>query len=137
LYDTYNLPRAGCVPQITQTDSGFVPIYERRFIGEDPITNTIERHYLGMAKLPYRGKLGWEYEMLRQETFECNTTKLLGHLVALGCLRQEKSSIMVFGHDGMRQLLKEYTRPDPPIYVYTVQCDLPVWIEDFEFPNSV
>lgn len=131
IYDTYRLPRAGYVPQVGTSDSGFIPIYERRFIGMDPITNTIVRHYANMARLPLRGKLDWEYEMLMRGTFQCNTTKLLNHLVALGYLERKKVSTLVFGQPGLDQLLREYTSPDPPIYEYEVLHNLPVWIVDF------
>lgn len=137
IYEKYKLPREGCVPQITHTDSGFIPAYERRFIGMDPIRNTIVRNYANIAKLPLRGKLDWEYGMLGEDTFECNNTKLLSHLAALGYLEQEKNSILVFGQDGLDRLIKEYVDPDPQIYRYTVIYDLPVWTTDFVSSNSI
>jgi hypothetical protein len=137
IYDTYKLSRAGCVPQVTQEDSGFIPTYERRFIGMDPIRNTLIRNYANVAKLPLRGKLDWEYDMLNEGTFQCNSTKLVNHLVALGYLEQEKISTLVYGQDGLEQLLKEYIHPEPPIYQYTVLCDLPAWVADFQVSNSI
>lgn len=131
LYDACNLPKEGCVPQSSgKTPHGFVPTYEKRFIGMDPLTNTIMRRYTNIAKLPMRGKLPWEYGMLDDGVFRCNSTQLLSYLVKLGYLDQEKESCLVYGEEGMKQLVKEYTNPDPPIYVYTVLCKLPDWIVD-------
>jgi len=131
LYSSCDLPREGCVPQATRTNSGFVPTYERRFIGIDPLRNTVTRNYTYIAKLPLRGKLDWEYDMFNEETFRCNHTKLLRHLVVLGYLHQEKISHLVFGNEGLKCLLKEYTCPESHIYEYTIMCKLPVWIIDF------
>jgi hypothetical protein len=131
IYDTYGLPRAGCVPQVTLSNSSFVPVYERRFIGMDPLRNTIMRHYANIAKLPLRGKSDWEYDQLNESSFECNNTKLLSHLTALGYLEQEKLSTFVYGQPGLELLLKEYANPDPQIYRYNIVYNLPSWIVDF------
>jgi hypothetical protein len=130
IYDTYGLPRSGCVPQATNDRSAFVPTYERRFIGVDPIYNTIVRNYSGIAKLPKRGRVRWNIGMLDLGTFECNSTKLLNYLEALGYVEQEKVSQFTFGEEGLRELLREYTRPEPPIYQYTVVSRLPLWLSD-------
>jgi hypothetical protein len=137
VYQTYGLPKAGCVPQIMGINSSFVPIYEKRFIGLDPIHNTIARSYNDVAKLPRRGKIDHNTDMFDDDTFECNSTRLLSYLTTLGYLEQEKMDELVFGYDGLQQLLKEYTRPDPCVYRYTVLCKLPNWITDFMFSNSI
>jgi len=131
LYDTYGLPREGCVPQVTRSNSGFVSAYEKRYIGMDPIYNTITRCYAGIVKLPLREYSKWEYGMLESQVFRCNSTKLLKHLTSLGYLEQEKVSRYVFGEEGLKELLKEYTHPDPAVYDYTVIRELPVWISDY------
>jgi hypothetical protein len=137
LYDTYHLPKGGCVPQITGGLLGFVPIYERRFIGVDPLTNTLSRLYVNIARLPLRGKVEWDMgEMLTQHTFRCNSSKILRHLVCLGYLEQEKVSTYVFGQDGLTQLIQEYTEPDPLIYDYVVKSELPMWLTDYVESNS-
>lgn len=97
----------------------------------DSIENTISRHYTGNARLPLRGKLPWEYGMLDQTEFRCNSTKLLRHLVALGYLKQEKLHCCVYGEAGYKQIIREFSNPDPPIYAYEQVCDLPFWIVDF------
>jgi hypothetical protein len=71
--------------------------------------------------------------MLDDPVFRCNRTKLLGHLVTLGCIHQEKVSMMVYGKEGLDALLREYSSPEPPVYEYTVKCQLPVWIRDVVF----
>lgn len=126
-YCTNRLPLEGNVPQVAYSQLGFVPIYERRFIGIDPIQNTLERHYAGIARLPKRGKLRLEVEMLSMPKFECNSTPLLRHLVLLGYLEQEKTHECVFGEEGLSRLIAEYMCPDPIIYGYTVLCELPSW----------
>lgn len=131
LYDTYDLPREGCVPQVTRSRSGFISAYEKRYIGMDPIYNTIVRSYTGIAKLPLRDRVKWEYGMFEEGVFRCNSTKLLKHLTALGYLEQEKSHRYVFGEEGLKELLKEYTCPDPIVYDYTIKCTLPAWIIDY------
>lgn len=131
VYDTYNLPREGCVPQVSLVPSSFVPTYERRFIGTDPIRNTIERNYANIATLPLRGVVKWKCGMLSDSEFRCNSTKLLNYLTKLGYLHQEKIHTYVFGYDGLSQLINEYVCPDPAIYHYTVQRKLPEWIVDF------
>lgn len=133
IYDTYGLPRSGCVPQSANIRSAFIPAYERRFIGMDPISNTIERNYTNIARLPRRGYEKWNLGMMSHGTFECNSTKLLNYLEALGYIEQEKVTIYVFGYEGLQQLLKEYTSPDPPIYRYTVVRKLPGWISNYSF----
>jgi hypothetical protein len=136
IYRTYGLPREGCVPQATQCNSGFVSAYEKRYIGECPLRNTINRNYTGIAKLPLRGKIKWEYDMFNDATFLCNQNKLLKHLVVLGYLHHEKISSYVYGKEGLDMLLKEYTHPEQPIYEFTILRSLPVWLSDFMFSNS-
>jgi hypothetical protein len=131
IYDTYGLPRSGCVPQAQNARSAFVPIYEKRFIGLDPLYNTIVRNYSGIAKLPLRGYVKWDPGMLEHETFQCNSTKLLNYLEALGYIEQEKVSQFTFGEDGLRELLSEYISPEPPIYQYHVVRRLPRWLSDY------
>lgn len=133
VYDTYNLPREGCVPQISGGNSGFVPIYERRFIGVDPIYNTITRLYQDIARVPHRGISRCDMEMLENGRFQCNSNAMLRHLVILGYLEQEKMSEHVYGMDGLNRLLKEYTHPDPPIYDYHTIPTLPGWVSKFVF----
>lgn len=137
MYATYGLPKAGCVPQVTPGRQGFVPIYERRFIGLDPLSNTITRHYANIAIVPLRGHLSCEVYMLEDATFRCNSTKLLKHLVSLGYLHQEKIRAYVYGHEGLQLLIQEYTDPDPPIYEYTIVSKLPVWAFDVIASNSM
>jgi len=36
----------------------------------------------------------------------------------------------------MKRLLKEYARPDPRVYDYTVVGTLPDWVSDLEALNS-
>jgi hypothetical protein len=133
MYDTYKLPKAGCVPQALHDSSSFVPIYEKRFIGLDPIRNTIIRNYTGIARLPLRGKQEWQYEMFQDGTFRCNNTKLLSYLVKLGYVEQVKIQTLSFGNAGLDQLIREYVDPDPLIYDYTIMRKLPTWITDFSF----
>jgi hypothetical protein len=97
----------------------------------DPIDNTITRCYAGIAKLPLREYVKWKYDMLENQSFRCNSTKLLKHLTSLGYLEQEKVSRYVFGEEGLKELLKEYTCPDPAVYDYTVIRELPEWISDY------
>jgi hypothetical protein len=130
IYDTYGLPRSGCVPQATNERSAFVPAYEKRFIGMDPLHNTIVRNYGGIATLPRRGHQRWNPGMMQQGIFECNSTKLLNYLEALGYIEQEKVSQLTFGEEGLRELLREYMNPEPPIYRYTVVRRLPLWLSD-------
>jgi hypothetical protein len=130
VYNTYQLPKGGCVPQISGAKSSFVPIYERRFLGVDPLYNTIVRNYEGIAKLPKRERIDWDADFLECSTFDCNSSKLLNYLVILGYLEQEKQSHYVFGHQGLQQLIKEYMNPDPAIYTYTVLCELPNWVRE-------
>jgi hypothetical protein len=96
----------------------------------DPIRNTIDRNYAGTARLPLRGKLDWSKYMLEDQTFRCNRTEMLGHLVALGYYRQEKLFCHVYGYEGLELLLREYVNPDPPVYEYERLCDLPAWALD-------
>lgn len=137
VYDTYKLPKGGCVPQITGGPLGFVPIYERRFIGMDPIYNTITRLYNGIAILPLRGHEPLRYDMLQENVFSSNHHKLLRQLQILGYLEQEKEKCFVYGDSGLKQLLQEYTKPEPPIYKYTVIQILPNWVDSFEVSNSI
>jgi len=137
IYRTNSLPTGGCVPQVTRGNLGFVPIYEKRFIGEDPISNTLIRHYNGLAHLPLRRRVDWDPEMINDGEFECNSSNILRHLVALGVLEQEKLSCIVYGKEGLDQLLKEYTHHDPRLYKYTVIDELPLWWSDYVASNSV
>lgn len=130
MYDTYKLPRGGCVPQATRTRSAFIPAYEKRYIGIDPIHNTISRNYSGIATLPLRGHERWNPGMLQVDTFQCNTTKMLNYLEVLGYVEREKVSKLVYGHEGLQQLLKEYVDPEPPIYTFNVIHKLPTWVGD-------
>jgi hypothetical protein len=114
-------------------NSSFVPIYEKRFIGVDPIHNTLVRTYAGTATLPRREYVGWDPDFLDDMTFTCNSSKLLNYLTLLGYLEQEKQKELVFGYEGLQQLLKEYTKPDPPLYQYTVLRQLPNWVKDQRF----
>jgi hypothetical protein len=133
LYKRFDLPREGCVPQITHELSGFVPIYEKRYIGLDPIYNTISRTYTNIATLPLRRIERVTVDMLRDDVFECNQGKLLKHLTILGYIEQESLTCQVFGYDGLQLLLKEYIRPDPTIYRFKVIRKLPDWINDIVF----
>jgi hypothetical protein len=131
VYRTYGLPLEGFVPQTQGNTSGFIPTYEKRFIGLDPIYNTLSRNYRSMVKLPLREYIKMDVHMLFEENFRCNSNKCLKHLEALGYVTQEKVGIVVLGVDGMRQLLKEYQDPDPPIYQYTIVKKLPKWVVDY------
>lgn len=130
IYRKYGLPKAGCVPQLEHNAMGFVPAYEKRYIGMDPITNTIKRNYVNVARIPLRGVEEYDTGMLNEVTFRCNQTKLLRHLVVLGYLQQEKEDQLVFGYEGLQLLLKEYIAPDPIIYTYKVVRKLPNWTSD-------
>jgi hypothetical protein len=132
IYSEQNLPLSGNVPQTSHKSLGFVSAYERRFIGLDPIRNTLERNYGGFVRLPRRGQCDWEYDMFSGTKFACNQTSLLKHLVTLGYLEQEKVSSYVFGQEGLDQLLKEFTDPDRDVYDYTITRNLPTWVQDFE-----
>lgn len=137
IYDTYSLPREGCVPQVTPSSHGFIPAYERRYIGLDPLRNTLLRHYSDTVRLPVRGIVEYENGMLRLPCFRCNRTKILGHLVVLGILEQEKQHELTYGQEGRNLLLKEYCDPEPVVYVYTVLCKLPVWVEELLIHDSI
>jgi len=137
IYDEYELPREGCVPQATPSaTTGFVPAYERRYIGEDPISNTICRHYTNIAKVPLRDVCKMEWHMLSESKFRCNQNSLLSLLERLGYVDVEKPSVYVYGEEGMKRLLKEYIRPDPRLYDYSVLSTLPGWISDLVVLNS-
>lgn len=136
IYGEYGLPREGCVPQVTPSTLGFVPAYEKRYIGCDPISNTINRLYQNIAKVPMREYRPMEWSMLSEERFTCNQTKLLRHLEILGYVEQEKMDVYVYGEGGLSRLLKEYTRPDPRVYEYTVVRKLPAWVWDLMLLNS-
>jgi hypothetical protein len=133
IYDTYGLPREGCVPQISGNDSGFVPIYERRFIGLDPIYNTISRLYANIARVPHRGLLQWTSDMLGDNTFTCNSNSTLRHLIILGYVEQTKLNEYVFGDKGLTRLLTEYTKPEAQVYEYQVLHRLPKWVTESTF----
>jgi len=137
IYNEYELPREGCVPQATHNaNTGFVPAYERRYIGIDPITNTISRNYANIAKVPLREKCEMEWYMLSDTRFRCNQNSLLSLLERLGYVGSEKPSMYVYGEEGMKRLLKEYVRPDPRIYDYFVVSTLPDWVSDLIALNS-
>jgi hypothetical protein len=127
VYEEYRLPREGCVPQVRTTALGFVPAYEERFIGIDPITNTIDRHYSGMARVPYREKVRLEGYMLDEQQFRCNQCRLLRYLEILGYLEQKKVDVLMFGEEGHDRLITEYVSPEPRVYDYLVLRQLPEW----------
>jgi hypothetical protein len=131
IYHDFVFPRNGCITQIQHNPLGFVPAYERRYIGLCPITNTINRHYNGIAKLPLREYMKFEYSFLQERTFCCNSTKLLGTLERLGYVEREKQIRHVFGEEGYLQLLKEYNDAGVPVFRYRVLDSLPVWITDY------
>jgi hypothetical protein len=131
IYSEYGLPREGCVPQAAPSTLGFVPAYEKRYIGCDPITNTINRLYQNVAKVPMREYMPMAWDaLLSEEPFTCNQSKLLRHLEMLGYVEQEKVDVYVYGEEGLSRLLTEYMRPDPRVYRYTVVQKLPNWIPD-------
>lgn len=136
IYSEYGLPREGCVPQATPTSIGFVPAYEKRYIGQDPITNTIQRLYRNVAKVPMREFVPMEWEMLSDDVFTCNQTKLLRHLEMLGYVEMEKIDVYVYGEEGLSRLLKEYLSPDPRVYRFKVVHKLPGWTSDLMLLNS-
>lgn len=136
VYGEYGLPREGCVPQATPSSRGFVPAYEKRYIGRDPISNTIQRLYQNIARVPMRERKPMEWEMLSGPVFTCNQTKLLRHLEVLGYVEQEKLDVYVYGEEGLSRLLKEYTKPDPKVYQYRVVRQLPGWVSDLMSLNS-
>jgi len=128
LYSAYDLPRGGCVPQTALVTSCFIPAYERRYIGLDPLHNTISRNYSGVTRLPIRGRMDFRSDMVDEGAFRCNSTPLLNHLVVLGYLEQKKEFHVVFGDEGYAELLKEYINPELPIYTYEVVTSLPTWL---------
>jgi hypothetical protein len=130
IYGTYGLPRGGCVPQATHENSAFVPAYEKRYIGLDPIHNTIVRNYSNIARLPLRRREEWNPGLLDYDSFECNSTKLMSYLEALGYVESEKLVCYVFGYEGLQRLLDEYMNPEPRVYRYTVVNSLPRWVKD-------
>lgn len=137
IYDEYELPREGCVPQAAHNaTTGFVPAYERRYIGIEPISNTICRNYTNIARVPLRDVVKMEWYMLSDEVFRCNQNALLSLLERLGYVSSEKPCVYVYGEEGMKRLLKEYARPDPRVYDYTVVGTLPDWVSDLEALNS-
>lgn len=131
VYSKYKLPKEGCVPQLASTSPfGFVPAYERRYIGMDPITNTINRLYQNMAKIPMRESRPMTKDLLANNSFMCNSNPLLRHLEVLGYIEQDRLDVYVFGEEGLQKLTIEYVNPDPRVYSYTVKCKLPDWIWD-------
>jgi hypothetical protein len=131
MYSEYGLPKGGNVPQLGNSKLGFVSTYERRFIGINPLINTIQRNYVDIARLPLRDHIPWDHGMFIEGEFMCNQTPLLKHLEVLGYLEQEKISIYVCGREGMEQLMKEYTKPEPRVYRYFVIKKLPSWVIDY------
>lgn len=73
--------------------------------------------------------------MLSECKFRCNQNLLLSLLEKLGYVDVEKPSIHVYGEEGMKRLLKEYIRPDPRLYDYSVLSTLPSWISDLAVLN--
>jgi hypothetical protein len=131
VYNAYALPKEGYVPQCTlQSHFGFIPTYERRFIGVDPIWNTLCRHYTGTVEVRLRGCVQWDVGQLQEGTFRCNSNGVLRHLVCLGVMEQNKLSVEAYGEDGLQRLLKEYMDPDPPIYEYVCSSKIPAWITE-------
>jgi len=128
VYKEYGLPREGSVPQVHASPYGFVPAYEQRYIGEDPITNTIKRVYVDIAKVPLRLYLEFDRQMLDDTSFRCNRTKLLGHLEILGYVEQVKVNTLVHGEEGLERLIREYVRPEPRVYDYMITHKLPDWV---------
>jgi hypothetical protein len=127
MYKEFRLPREGCVPQVTPSSLGFVPAYERRYLGLEPITNTIGRLYTGIARVPLREKIPMEEYMLGEASFRCNQSKLLRYLEILGYVEQEKLDICMFGKAGYERLVSEYLYSEPRVYNYIPKKELPVW----------
>lgn len=130
VYNEYSLPREGCVPQVHASPFGFVPAYEKRYIGQDPITNTIKRTYTNTAKVPLRLRIEFDRQMLDDTSFRCNRNKLLGHLEILGYIEQKKVDMIVHGESGLKCLIQEYLKPEPRVYDYTIKYKLPDWVPD-------
>jgi len=128
IYEEYSLPRDGCVPQVHAATLGFVPAYEERYIGIDPITNTIGRHYAGIARVPLREKVRLEMGMLEESTFRCNQNRLLRYLEMLGYLEQKKVDVLLSGEEGYDRLIMEYVSPEPRVYDYLILRRLPRWV---------
>jgi len=127
MYARANLPREGNVPQCGNRQLGFVSAYAKRFIGLDPIVNTINRHYRGFAVLPRRGYEQVDLRVCEDPTFLSGSNALLNYLEILGYLEKKKQNVTVYGEIGLHILTKEYTDPDPSIYEYTIVRPLPPW----------
>lgn len=129
LYDRLSLPYDGYVPQIHGRSYGFVPQYDKRFLGIEPKMNTISRCYQSIARVPLRRYERFEEERLWIDIeFECNSTGLLSYLANMGYLERKAVDILVYGEEGFVRLLKEYFEPDPAVYHYTVMKDIPRWM---------
>lgn len=126
-YSALSLPLDGHIPQIHGLTYGFIPQYDRRFIGLEPKTNTIKRLYQGIAKVPFRIRVGWDedQDLTLGYEFRANSSKLLVYLEDLGYLEKKPIQQFVYGEDGLERLLKEYLDPEPAVYEYTVIQEVP------------
>lgn len=130
-YAVMQLPIDGYVPQVQGNTYGFIPQYQRRFVGLEPKRNTINRIYQGIAKVPYRGKLDVQEEgYVLNETFMANSTPMLRYVERLGYVEKRNVQIVVYGEIGLDMLLKEYFDPEPAVYEYSVVQAIPQWILD-------
>lgn len=132
-YSVMLLPYDGYVPQVHGSTYGFVPVYDKAFVGIEPKRNTLQRCYVSCATMSVRGKVDVDRTkgyLECDDILECNSTPGLSYIEAMGYIERKRLTHTVFGEYGLELLLKEYFEPIPPVYSYTVLRDVPQWLHD-------
>jgi len=124
-YQYSSIPIDGNVPQISQSELGFVPRLRIDEITANPLENTISYHYSGFAYLAERGTIQARASYGASESFKGNSTDHLTYLEKLGYLDRTQNKLVYCGEPGYRLLIKEYVNPDPCVYTFVVNKDIP------------
>jgi len=128
-YEVHGLPIWGNVPQVSNLQIGLVPYVAGEFIGENPVQLTISHNYQGLAILSVRRTVPFLNEMLDgRPTFECNNTAHLTYLTKLGYLNVSKLTKVVYGEEGLHDLLEEFSNFGASVNEYTVSETIPYFL---------
>jgi len=125
LYDSHGLPKGGYVPQIGGGDKPFVCCIHGNYIGKDPISYTITYNYRGLAKIPLRNTIKFEETMLSEGTFMCNGNAKLSYLVKMGYLLESKEHRLLYGEEGVNELIAEFSTTERVVNQYVVIGTVP------------
>jgi hypothetical protein len=126
IYRDWNLPVFGNLPQCGgDIRLGIVPTVSNDYIGVEPIRNTIDQWYSGIAKLPERRSIDKPNLRSCNSVFDANSNANLSYLEKLGYYEKSNCDRVVFGETGYRELIHEFTSDIPKVYTYSKVKDVP------------